>query len=194
MRALISGWRAASADPAMPFYFVHLAPLNWGGKPVDELPKLWEAQTAALAEPGTGMIVTNDIGNTGDAHPRNKRDVGIRLARLALQHTYGREDIAADSPLYDVMRVDNAAVRVRFRNAGRGLRTRDGGPPRRFSVAGADRQFVPAEARIEGDEVVVWSEKVPDPVAVRFAWHQTAVHNLVNDVDLPAAPFRTDAW
>ena len=92
------------------------------------------------------------------------------------------------------MRVDNAAVRVRFRNAGRGLRTRDGGPPRRFSVAGADRQFVPAEARIEGDEVVVWSEKVPDPVAVRFAWHQTAVHNLVNDVDLPAAPFRTDAW
>ncbi|MBM4012957.1 MAG: sialate O-acetylesterase [Planctomycetes bacterium] len=194
MRALISGWRAAAADPAMPFYFVQLAPLNWGGKPIDELPKIWEAQTAALAEPGTGMIVTNDIGNTGDAHPRNKRDVGIRLARLALQHTYGRDDMAADSPLYDAMRVDGALIRVRFRHAGRGLKTRDDGPPRRFTIAGADRQFVPAETRIEGDEVVVWSEQVPDPVAVRFAWHQTAVHNLVNDVGLPASPFRTDAW
>ena len=192
--ALISGWRTASADPAMPFYFVQLAPLNWGGKPVDELPKLWEAQTAALAEPGTGMIVTNDIGNTGDAHPRNKRDVGIRLARLALRHTYGRDDIAPDSPLYEAMRADGPRIRVRFRNAGRGLKTRDGGPPRRFTIAGADRTFVSAEARIEGDEVVVWSDEVPEPVAVRFAWHQTAVHNLVNDENLPASPFRTDTW
>lgn len=193
MRALISGWRAAGAGPEMPFYFVQLTPLNWGGKPVDELPKVWEAQTAALDVPGTGMAVTNDIGNVGDAHPRNKRDVGLRLARLALKHTYGR-DVPCDPPLHAGLRLEGTRARIRFRGTAGGLRTRDGGPPTWFAVAGADRAFVPAQARIEGEEVVVWSERVPQPVAVRFAWHQTAVHNLVNGAGLPASPFRTDDW
>jgi len=193
MRALISGWRAASRDAELPFYFVQLTPLNWGGKPVDELPKVWEAQTAALDVPGTGMAVTNDIGNVGDAHPRNKRDVGLRLARLALKHTYGR-DLPCDPPLHAGMRLEGESVRIRFRDTAGGLRTRDGAPPTWFAVAGADRKFVPAEARIEGDEVVVRSGRVPQPVAVRFAWHQTAVHNLVNGAGLPASPFRTDDW
>jgi len=194
MRALVGGWRKVWGQGDFPFYYVQLAPLNWGGKPKDQLPQIWEAQTAALDIPNTGMAVTNDIGNTGDAHPRNKLDVGKRLANWALARTYGNKSVAYLSPLYESMRVDGNAIRVRFSNAAGGLASRNGKPLSWFTIAGADQKFVPAEAKIDGDEVVVSSPEVTAPVAVRFGWHQIAEPNLMNKDGLPASSFRTDKW
>ena len=138
------------------------------------------------------MAVAVDIGEADDIHPRNKRDVGLRLARWALADTY-HQQIETSGPLYDSHKIEGERVRLRFKHA-RGLKTSDGRAPAGFAVAGADRKFVWAEARVEGDAVVVWSKSVARPVAVRYAWADNPAVNLYNSDNLPASPFRTDDW
>lgn len=193
--AMIRDWRAAWNLGDFPFYFVQLA--NWKARPRDSVDSEWaelrEAQTLTMrAAPNTGMAVAIDIGNPDDIHPRNKLDVGLRLARWALADTYGLK-LEKSGPLYASHKIEGGRVRVSFRHAG-GLKTRDGAAPAGFHVAGADRKFVPAEARVEQGEVVVWSREVPAPVAVRYAWADNPAATLYNSEGLPASPFRTDDW
>ncbi len=204
MRALIASWRAAWGEADAPFYFVQLAPYAYSRSDKfpkrltrEALPVFWEAQTAALAIPRTGMIVTTDlVADTHDIHPTDKRDVGLRLARLALTDTYGRRDTLGRSPRFgDLRTLPDGKAELAFTDVGAGLRTRDGRAPNGFLLAGEDRRFVPARAVIDGaDHVIVSSPEVPRPVAVRFAWDEVANPNLVNSAGLPAISFRTDAW
>jgi sialate O-acetylesterase len=193
--AMIRDWRARWKGGDFPFYFVQLA--NWKARKQDSIDSEWaelrEAQTMTLhSVPHTGMAVTIDIGDPEDIHPRNKRDVGLRLARWALADTY-QQKVVPSGPLYASHAVEGDKIRVRFRHAA-GLRTRDGGAPVGFFVAGADRKFFRAEARIEGDAVLVWSQDVARPAAVRYAWADNPEANLHNAEGLPASPFRTDDW
>ena len=195
MKALIGGWRQVWGQGDFPFYFVQLAPFNYSRfRPIEPtaLPMIWEAQADALAIPDTGMAVTVDIGDLEDIHPANKLDVGKRLALWALAQTYGHEDLVYSGPLYRSMEVEGNRIRLHFDHTGGGLVSRDGEPLRRFEIAGADGEFVPAQAEIDGDTVVVWSDDVPQPSAVRFGWHQEAQPNLSNREGLPASPFRTN--
>lgn len=193
MKGLILGWRKVWGQGAFPFYYVQLAPYRYRAR-ADLLPRIWEAQTAALALPGTGMVVTTDVGNPRDIHPRNKQAVGGRLALWALARTYGQAGVVHSGPRYVRMTVEQGKVRLHFEHVGGGLESRDGKPLDWFSVAGADRKFHPARAVIVGETIVVSSPRVPTPVAVRFGWHQLASPNLRNKAGLPAAPFRTDRW
>jgi sialate O-acetylesterase len=199
MKALIAGWRSVWHNPDMPFYYVQLAPYTYGGananaEMVERLPRIWEAQTAALAIPNTGMAVTVDIGNVKDIHPRDKQDVGKRLALWALAKTYDKDGITYSGPLYKSMQVDGDRVRIEFEHTDSGLVSRDGKPLTWFQIAGDDKKFVEAKADIDGKTVVVHADGVSKPVAVRFGWSQIAEPNLANKAGLPASPFRTDDW
>ncbi len=196
MKALINGWREVWGQGDFPFYFVQLAPFNYGGwsRSPFFLPQIWEAQAATLSVPNTGMAVTTDIGNLIDIHPRNKQEVGRRLALWALAKTYGREDVTYSGPHYKSMEVEDSTIRLSFDFVGSGLMVRDEMPLTWFEIAGEDKQFVEAKAAIDGNTVVVSSDSVANPVAVRFGWHQTAEPNLVNKEGLPASPFRTHPW
>ena len=193
MKALIAGWRRVWNCPDMPFYYVQLAPFRYPGEPT-RLPGIWEAQLATLCVPNTGMAVTVDIGNVKDIHPRNKQDVGKRLALWALAKAYGKRGLVYSGPLYKSMKVEGDKIRICFDHVGSGLASRDGKPLRWFTIAGPDKKFVEAQAEIDGDTVVVHADSVPKPVAVRFGWHQEAEPNLSNKEGLPASPFRTDDW
>jgi len=197
MKALIGGWRKAWGTD-FPFYFVQLAPCTGqygSGYAPGQLPALWEAQVAALNIPKTGMAVTTDIvHNIGDIHPRNKLDVGNRLALWALAKTYGKKDLIYSGPLYKSMKIEGKKIRISFAHTGSGLKSRDGKPLNEFQIAGADGKFVPAKATIDGKTVIVESDKVEAPTQVRFGWHKTATPNLVNKEGLPASPFRTKQW
>jgi sialate O-acetylesterase len=137
------------------------------------------------------MAVIIDIGDAANIHPSNKQEVGRRLALAALGTVYG-QDIVYSGPIYDSMQVAGPNVRLKFKHVGSGLATQDDAAPRGFAVAGEDGRFVWASARIEGDEVVVWSDGVPRPAAVRYAWADNPDCNLCNKEGLPASPFRTD--
>ena len=187
MEALIEGWRTVWGDPDLACYFVQLAPFNYGNLP-QALPEIWEAQTAALGIPGTGMAVTNDISDLVDIHPRNKLDVGRRLALQALNKTYGR-DVVCDGPIFDRFEVEGETVRVYFKHA-KALKTRDGAAPAWFRITGPDGIYHEADATIEGTTVVLRAEGVSKPVAVRFAWDHLAEPNLMNEAGLPASAFR----
>ncbi len=195
MKGLIKGWREIWKQGDFPFYFVQLAP--WGGYDRDDpthLPQIWEAQSATLDLPNTGMVVTTDIGNVKDIHPRNKQDVGLRLAFWALAKTYGKDDLVCSGPLYKSMEIEGNSIRISFEHVGSGLMSRDGEPLSWVQIAGEDQQFVDAVAVIDGDTVVVSSEAVESPVAVRLGWNQIAEPNLMNKEGLPVSPFRTDSW
>ena len=193
-KALILGWRKLWNDPQMPFLFVQLAPFDYTGNSASTsgLPFLWEAQTATLKIPNTGMAVTTDISALKDIHPRNKQDVGKRLALWALANTYGKKGFAYSGPLYKSMVKEGDTIKITFDHANGGLITRDGKQLNHFTIAGADKKFVPAMAQIRGNEVIV--RGVKDPVAVRFGWDVEAEPNLANRDVLPASPFRTDDW
>jgi len=192
MKSLIEGWRNAWGID-FPFYFVQIAP--WSGYGEGLLPAVWEAQVATLNIPKTGMAVTTDIvHNIGDIHPRNKRDVGNRLALWALAKEYGKKDLIYSGPLYKSMRVEGNKIRISFAHTGGGLKSRDGNPLNEFQIAGVDGTFVPAAATIDGDTVVVQADAVASPTQARFGWHKTANPNLVNEEGLPASPFRTEGW
>ncbi|HST51706.1 MAG TPA: sialate O-acetylesterase [Pyrinomonadaceae bacterium] len=192
---MIRDWRSRWGEGDFPFYFVQLA--NWKARPTDSIDSEWaelrEAQLMTLRSvPHTGMAVTIDIGNPDNIHPRDKLDVGLRLARWALADTYGQKT-EESGPLYESYKVEGDRVRVRFKHA-EGLKTRDGSPLVGFFVAGSDRKFFPAEARADGNAVVVRSRDVPHPVAVRYAWADNPAGNIYNADGLPASPFRTDDW
>lgn len=195
---MIRGWRDAWNKPGMPFGIVQLANYT---KPA-EAPgdsywaELRDAQLDTFRnDASVGLAVAIDIGDAFDIHPRNKQEVGRRLALWALARVYGK-DLEWSGPIYKAMRVGDGKVHLSFDHVGGGLATKDGSESLHgFSVAGADRKFVWAEARIDGDEVVVWSDRVPVPVAVRYGWADNPERvNLVNKTGLTASPFRTDDW
>jgi sialate O-acetylesterase len=190
MKALIQGWRRVFGQPALPFYYVELPPWEYGTQ--GTLPDMWEAQEACLSIPNTGMAVTVDVGDPANIHPTNKRPVADRLALIALAGAYGRTDIESSGPVFKAMRIDNGTAVISFDHADGGLASKDNAPLSWFTIAGADMVFVPADARIVGNTVVVGSDKVKQPVAVRYAWSNAANPNLYNAAGLPARPFRTD--
>jgi len=192
MKALIAGWRSVWKQKDLPFYYVQLAPYRYMTDP--NLPEVWEAQTKTLSVPNTGMAVINDIGDVNDIHPRNKKDVGARLALWALAKDYDRGGLVYSGPLYKTMAPEGNKIRIRFDHVGRGLVSRDDEPLSWFTIAAADKNFVEAQAKIDGDSVLVWSDQIEKPVAVRFAWHELAEPTLMNKEGLPASSFRTDDW
>jgi sialate O-acetylesterase len=189
--AMITDWRKRFGQGDFPFLFVQLAPFKYGHDP-RLLAEQWESQRSTLELPNTGMAVTTDIGNVVDIHPANKQDVGKRLALWALARHYGKSDLVYSGPLYESMSVEGNKIRVRFGHVGGGLIARGDKPLSHFLIAGEDQQFFEAMAVIDGGSILVSSDKVSKPVAVRFAWEQTAEPNLFNKEGLPASPFRTD--
>jgi sialate O-acetylesterase len=186
---LIADWRALWGRGDFPFYIVQLA----GQEAPSNSPWVREAQATVLSLPHTGMAVTTDIGERSNVHPHNKQDVGDRLARIALANVYGRP-LEYSGPAYESMQVEGGAIRLKFSHLGGGL-VAQGGPLKWFVIAGADRKFVPAEARIDGNNVVVSSPEVTLPAAVRYTWVNFPEGcNLFNAAGLPAAQFRTDQW
>ena len=192
--AMIGQWRAQWGAPELPFLWVQLASYRTGDDQGDTSPwaVMRESQGATLALPATGQAVAIDIGDPDDIHPRNKQDVGKRLALAARRVAYG-EDVADAGPVFEQARFEDGAAYLRF--TGDGLAVRGGGALQGFRLAGADRVFHPARASIEGAIVVVRSDAVPAPVAVRYAWQDAPVDaNLVGGSGLPASPFRSDDW
>ncbi|MEI7662346.1 MAG: sialate O-acetylesterase [Bacteroidota bacterium] len=187
--AMIQSWRRAWNTGDFPFYFVQIAPFDYK----EQFPAaayLREAQMKALSLPNTGMAVTMDIGNTLNIHPKNKREVGQRLAFWALSKTYGKASLAYSGPVFNHCSREGNGFRIFFDFA-ESLETK-GGKPVCFTLAGNDGKFRPAGAVIEGKTVVVSSESVPDPVYIRYAFSDTDSVNLFNQAGLPAVPFRTD--
>lgn len=191
---MIKQWRTDFGQP-LPFFFVQLANFESGeGTKGTTWAYLREAQAKALSLPGTGMAVTVDIGEPKDIHPRNKLDVGKRLALHARKQVYG-ENIETDGPLFGAAAREGKTMRVTFTHAAglKVLPSKDDGRVS-FEVAGEDRKWVPAEARVRGSTLIVSADSVPAPVAVRYAWRNSPEARLVNGEGLPAAPFRSDNW
>lgn len=211
MRALIEGWRTVWNQGDFPIYFYYVQLANFqnanespeGG---DGWARVRDAQTMALGIPFTGMAVTIDIGQANDIHPRNKQDVGKRLAQWGLRDVHGMDDLVVSGPKLREMKRQGSEIVLTFDHVGSGLMVgkKTGMEPpkdlgeeglKRFAIAGADKKWVWAEAVIEGDTVVVSSSEVPEPVAVRYAWSMNPDGaNLYNKEGLPAVPFRTDEW
>lgn len=193
---LIRSWRAVWNQGDFPFYFAQLP--NWNAAVDDHTGVSWahfrDGQKAVLATPNTGMAVTIDVGESEDIHPPDKRPVGERLARIALRRTYGKS-VADRGPSYRAMLLDQGGrVRLSFDDAVDGFIVQDSAP-RHFELAGEDRNFYPADAMIDGNEIVLSCPQVPEPTAVRYAWSNDPVGcNLYNREGLPAMPFRTDNW
>jgi len=192
---LIKDWRADWNQGDFPFYFVQLANFkDVKDQPTeDDWAELREAQTMALELPNTGMAVTIDIGDAKDIHPKNKQDVGKRLALNALAKVY-KKDIPYSGPMYASMKVEENKINLKFMNTNGGLKIKDAHELKGFAIAGADKKFVWAKAEIRGGEIIVWNSRIKKPVAVRYAWASNPVCNLYNGAGLPASPFRTDNW
>ena len=190
-KALIEGWRTLWHQGEFPFYFVQIAPFQYGNEDPTILPRFWEAQAAVQQLPNTGMVVINDIATLNNIHPPNKQDVGHRLALLALSHDYGRKDLVSHSPEVTSVTLDGKQLRITFRNTGGGLKTRDEKSPTHFEILGpGERQFIPAEAMIDGDTVTLTSGDIDTPTAFRFAWNKLAEPNLMGGTGLPAGGCR----
>jgi sialate O-acetylesterase len=193
--AMIKNWRDSWHQGDFPFLFVQLA--NYmASKPEpgqSEWAELREAQLMTLLTKNTGMAVTIDIGEANDIHPKNKQDVGKRLALWALAKIYGKKDLVYTGPINTMLEIRGDKAILHFSHIGSGLMAK-GDSLKGFAIAGEDRKFVWADAKIEGDVVVVSSDKVAAPVAVRYAWADNPVCNLYNKEGLPATPFRTDTW
>jgi sialate O-acetylesterase len=194
---MIANWRSDWGQGDFPFGFVQIAPWESYGKQNggSAMAELQEAQAMTLkTSPNTGMAVITDIGDLKDIHPKNKQDVGHRLALWALAKVYGQNGLVYSGPMYKSMTVEGNKIRLQFDHAGSGLAAGDGKPLSEFTIAGADKNFVPAVAEIDGPSVVVHSDKVAQPAAVRYSWRSDATPNLANKEGLPASPFRTDTW
>lgn len=187
---MIKSWRNAWNLGDFPFYYVQIAPYNYGKT---NSAFLREAQLMTLSTPNVGMAVTMDISNIYDIHPKNKLDVGERLALWALAKDYGQKNLVYSGPVYKSMKIEGDKIRLTFDYTGSGLIAKDG-PLSHFTIAGADKKFVPATATIEDDTIVVSSNKVPTPKAVRFAFTNKDEPNMANKEGLPASSFRTDNW
>ncbi len=213
---MITDWRKHWGQGDFPFYFVQVA--NYQPKASAPGESGWaelrEAQNMALKLPNTGQAVIIDAGESDDIHPRNKAIVGQRLARIALARDYGEKDLVYSGPTYKSMKVDGSKVRLSFDHIGGGLvakelpatylkkyltnetatlvRNTPSSELEGFAVCGDDKKWSWADAKIDGNEVVVWSDKVPNPIAVRYGWADNPTCNLYNKGGLPASPFRTD--
>ncbi len=195
--ALIQDWRTNWKREDMPFLFVQLANfMEAKDQPSEsDWALLRESQLKTLSLPNTGMAVTIDIGEWNDIHPLNKKDVGKRLALAASKIAYKHEDVVYSGPIFKEAKIAGNDVILSFTNIGSGLFIKDGGELKTFAISGIDKKFVWASTRIEKDKVIVWSDKVSNPVAVRYAWADNpAGANLFNKENLPASPFRTDNW
>ncbi|HQP98272.1 MAG TPA: sialate O-acetylesterase [bacterium] len=191
---MIQDWRKNWELEDLSFFFVQLANFDQTYAPATSWAELREAQNMALSLPKTGMAVIIDIGNPKDIHPKNKQEVGRRLALAAEGVTYG-QDVVYSGPMYKSMVTEAGKIRVSFDHLGGGLICGDAGDLKGFTIAGADKQFVPAQAKIDGDTVVVWADAVANPVAVRYGWADNPDYcNLYNKAGLPSSPFRTDDW
>jgi sialate O-acetylesterase len=190
MKALIGGWRQLWGEGDFPFYYVQIAPYTYGFSP-ELIGEFWEAQTAAQAVPNTGMVVITDIGDLKDIHPKNKQEVGRRLALWALAKTYSQEKLEYSGPTFKAMTIEGDKIRLTFDHASNGLGSHDSKPLSWFEVIDADEGgFVKADAQIDGSAVVLSASEVKHPVAMRFAWSMLAEPNLMNAEGLPASAFR----
>ncbi|MES1250115.1 MAG: sialate O-acetylesterase, partial [Chitinophaga rupis] len=196
MPLLIEDWRHQWKEGIFPFYYVQLASYDAAGGNSNKgssWAELREAQALALSLPHTGMAVTIDIGESHDIHPRDKQDVGARLAALALKYTYGLP-IVATGPSFSTLTITGDKAAILMTKTGSPLEVR-GDHLHGFEIAGADRKFYTATATLNKDQIVVRAAEVSSPVAVRYAWADDAgTANLFNKAGFPAAPFRTDHW
>jgi sialate O-acetylesterase len=208
MRTLIEGWRKVWGQGEFPFLFVQLAPCKYFGdrsdglepvtppsaeiRPSQRFPYIWQAQLDALKIPGTGMAATVDLDGPA-LHPGRKKEVGDRLAGWALAKVYDKDVPVYSGPLFKGAREEGAALRVSFDHAGSGLASRDGKDLSWFEIAGEDKVYYPARAKIEGAELVVSSEQVSAPKYVRYGWDEIAMPNLMNKEGLPASAFISDS-
>ena len=195
---MITDWRKRWNDGDFPFYFVQLASFNadnGNSNNGSTWAELREAQAKTLSLPNTGIAVITDIGDSSNIHPKDKQDVGKRLAAIALHNVYG-EDIVYNGPVYTSMKTEGNKVIISFTDIGSGLIAHDRyGYIKGFEVAGADKKFHYAKAYISGNTVVVYNDSVNAPVAVRYGWADNNLEdNLFNKEGFPAGPFRTDDW
>jgi sialate O-acetylesterase len=193
--ALIADWRGKWKQGDFPFLYVQLANfMEVKDKPTESnWAELREAQLKTLSVPSTAMAVTIDIGEWNDVHPLNKEDVGRRLALAARKVAYGDDEVVYSGPIYKSMKIDANKIILEFTNIGGGLIAKGGGELKHFAIAGADKKFIWAKAKIEGDKVIVWNDDITSPVAVRYGWADNPEGaNLYNKKGLPASPFRTD--
>jgi sialate O-acetylesterase len=195
MPALVADWRKLWQEDNAPFLWAQLP----GFMDRQYLPsesqwaELREAQLKSLSVPVTAMAVTIELGEWNDIHPDNKKDVGYRLALGAEKIAYGEKDIVYSGPVYQSATVDGNKIILSFANTGGGLISIDGEELSQFAIAGSDKRFVWANAKIEGDKVIVWSDEIAQPAFVRYAWADNPEGaNLYNKEGLPASPFRTD--
>jgi sialate O-acetylesterase len=199
MAALVGGWRTVWDEGDFPFYFVQIAPFKYYGGKIhrvnspEMLPEFWTLQSRSARQiKNTGLAVTTDlVDSLDDIHPRDKASVGHRLALLALHQTYGEKAVSS-GPVFKGMKIAGNQIILKFDHVDGGLASKDGKPLTWFTIAGADKKFVPAGAIIAGDTVAVSAAGIEEPVAVRFAWDETAQPNFCNQAGLPAEPFRTD--
>ena len=197
-QTLIKAWRERFGQGDLPFYYIQVAPFFYDKEdPVlNDYAFFREAQERIATLKNTAMVVSMDVGEAKDLHPKEKRALGIRLAKTALNLHYGMDTVAYLGPHYKSMKVigDVAVISFDKESIKSGLNTNDGGAPQFFTIAGADKVFYNAEAEIVGQTVVLSSDKVPNPVAVRYAFTNYPVTNFQNAAGLPAVPFRTDDW
>lgn len=189
MRAMIADWRSLWGRDIW-FDYVQIAPFTYGGDN-GETAELRDAQRRAMDVPRTGMVVTMDIGDLADIHPKNKQEVGRRLALWALNRTYDRIDLVCSGPIYRSFQVEGDSIRIHFDHTEGGLNVPDGTLDL-FTIAGPDGNFQPATATIEADTIVVHSDHVPKPAHVRYAWDDAIEGELFNGAGLPATPFTTE--
>lgn len=188
---MIDAWRQ-QWNKNFPFYFVQIAPYTYGFKNVGAL--LRETQTKSAMHPNTGMVVITDlIPDTTNIHPTLKKEVAKRLSDLALNETYGHKSISWQSPLYSSHTIEKDKIKIQFSNTSHGLISK-GDKITSFEIAGADKVFLPAQVKIEGNNVLVYNKNIKSPMAVRFAFNNTAIPNLFNKEGLPVNLFRTDDW
>ena len=199
-KLMLDTWKSLWNDRQLSFYYVQIAPYNYTKRKdklthgSDLLPYYWDEQRKMLAFPRSGMVVTTDlVDNLGDIHPGYKWEVGRRLALWALAKDYKMKNIYS-GPSYKNMKIKKQKIELSFTQTAAGLISSDGKPLSWFTIAGADRKFYPAKVEIRGNKLIVSSPDVIAPVAVRFAWDETAMPNFCNSAKLPASPFRTDHW
>jgi sialate O-acetylesterase len=193
--ALISDWRKHWHQGDFPFLFVQLPNFMKADDQPSESSwaEMREAQLKTLSVPNTGMAVTIDVGEWNDIHPLNKKPVGERLALIAQKLVYHDEQVVYSGPIYRSMQIEGKQIILTFTNTGSGLAVKGGGDLKQFAIAGADKKFVWAKAKIADNRVVVWNDRIKNPIAVRYAWADNPEGaNLINKEGLPASPFRTD--
>jgi sialate O-acetylesterase len=193
--AMIDDWRSKWKQGYLPFLYVQLPGfMDYNYLPSEsQWAELRETQLKSLSVPNTGMVVTIDLGEWNDIHPDRKKDVGDRLALTAEKIAYGEKDIVYSGPIYKSSSIDGNKITISFTNIGSGLITDDSEELSEFAIAGADKKFAWARAKIDGDKIIVWNDDISNPMYVRYAWADDPVNpNLYNKEGLPASPFRTD--